>query len=623
MILLLPLLACEPPAPPDGGWGTGPCADASVELGHLACVHAIETDARWDEITVDATPVDQIRATKYGVPALDDAVPTFFLNSNLYELHSQLLGDAFADRYPDMTHADYVEMVLGDPRVYYSGNLASYIEPGGGRVYGFTIWDDPADAGSTIQLDEALYVFDELAASTTLRPLVFVPSSNNQRELADTWGGAIPVRGESDLMYEVYTGGVGYGTLQLVDLSELEDLSESGAIGHQDILVLDEAPLDIERVIAGVVTGTRQAALSHLAVRTSARGTPNCFLDDAHLQLSAWEGQLVQLCCGSSGLEIREATLDEAEAHWEQVRPEPVEIPEPDFEERALRDLSELPTATADQRLAGVRAYGSKGTNLATLYDRIPLELQLNGFVIPMGYSQETVSDELLFAIRDQAETTFGSDEVMVRFRSSSNAEDALGFSGAGLYESTKVCPADSFDDDDDGPSRCDPDEEDERTIEQGLETVWASLWTTRAVDERAWYGIDEASVGMAILVNERSKDEQVNAVAFTGVPGGDDDRFLVEAQIGLYDVVSNESGMWPERSLVDPVDWDIERVTTSSEADEVLSEARLLELAQALADIQAVFPVDGADGSELLDTEWKVLSDGRLIIKQVRPFVR
>ncbi|MCP4808297.1 MAG: hypothetical protein GY913_33605 [Proteobacteria bacterium] len=623
MIFLLPLLACEPPDPPDGGWGTGPCADASRELGHLACVHDIETDARWLEVSVEAAPVDQVLVTKYAVPALDDAVPTFFLNSNLYELHSELLGAAFPDRYPDMTHADYVEMVLGDPRHYWSGNLASYIEPGGGRVYGFTIWDDPADSTSTIQLDEALTVFDELAAATTLRPLVFVPSSNNQRDLAETWGDAIPVRGESDLMYEVYTGGIGYGTLQLVELSELSDLSEAGVIGHQDILILDEAPLDIERVISGVVTGTRQAALSHLAVRTSARGTPNCFLDDAHLQLAAWDGQLVQLCCGSSGLEVREATLEEAEAHWDQMRPDPVDVPEPDLDERALVDLDDLPTSTEAERLAAVRAYGSKGTNLATLYERIPLELQLNGFVIPMAYSQEEVSDELLEAIREQAISTFGSDEVMVRFRSSSNAEDAVGFSGAGLYESTKVCPADSFDDDDVGPSLCDADDDDERTIERGLDIVWESLWTTRAIEERAWYGIDEGLVAMAILVNDRSKDEQVNAVAFSGVPGSDDDRFLVEAQIGLYDVVSNESGMWPERSLVDPDGWDIERVTESSEADEVLSDARLLELAQALAEVEAVFPIDGGDGSELLDTEWKVLSDGRLIIKQVRPFSR
>jgi hypothetical protein len=38
------------------------------------------------------------------------------------------------------------------------------------------------------------------------------------------------------------------------------------------------------------------------------------------------------------------------------------------------------------------------------------------------------------------------------------------------------------------------------------------------------------------------------------------------------------------------------------------------------------VFPVDGVvppDATVLLDTEWKILPDGSLIVKQVRPFLR
>ena len=47
---------------------------------------------------------------------------------------------------------------------------------------------------------------------------------------------------------------------------------------------------------------------------------------------------------------------------------------------------------------------------------------------------------------------------------------------------------------------------------------------------------------------------------------------------------------------------------------------------ARVMADIESVYPVDGevpGDQIVLLDTEWKVLVDGRLIIKQVRPFLR
>ena len=414
--------------------------------------------------------------------------------------------------------------------------------------------------------------------------------------------------------------------------------------------MLDEAPLDIERVVSGVVTGTRQAELSHLNVRSAARGTPNCYLAGAQDQLRAWEGQLVQFCCGADGIEIRTATQDEAEAWWESIRPEPVEIVEPDFSVEDLVGLLDLPTSSATEREAGVAAYGSKGTNLATLYQRIDAELQLEGLLVPMSAYQAHLDDngigiggdledlraaieqapkdpELVLDLYDAILEVYGDDTTMVRFRSSSNAEDAVGFSGAGLYDSESVCAADSFDGDDLGPSLCDPDQDEERTIEAGLGSVWASLWTERAVEERAWYGIDDDDVAMAILVNTRSEDEQANIVAFTGIPGySSDDRYMVESQIGELDVVSNRSGTWPERVLLQ-LDGgevvDIDRVSASTEVDVVLEDAALEELGSNLWDIEQIFPVDGsAEGRVLLDTEWKVLADGQLVVKQVRPFL-
>ena len=233
------------------------------------------------------------------------------------------------------------------------------------------------------------------------------------------------------------------------------------------------------------------------------------------------------------------------------------------------------------------------------------------------------VDPELVSALYDAIVLAEGSDRVMVRFRSSSNAEDAVSFSGAGLYDSTSVCAADSFDDDDEGPSLCDPDQPDERTIERGLLKVWASLWRVGAWEERAWYGIDQLSLGMGILVDTRSKDEQANIVAFTGVPSDpEDERFLVNAQVGWLDVVSAESGVWPERSLLSLSSsgqvTGIERVTETSEGGVVLEDERLEELGAALWQVQQVYPLEV---DAMLDTEWKVQEDGRLIIKQVRPF--
>jgi hypothetical protein len=238
----------------------------------------------------------------------------------------------------------------------------------------------------------------------------------------------------------------------------------------------------------------------------------------------------------------------------------------------------------------------------------------------------------LLAEIETRILDTFGSAGVHVRFRSSSNAEDALNFNGAGLYDSTSVCLADEQDADTIGPSRCDPDKPNEDGVCAGLTRVWASLWNMKAFEERSWYGIDHRDVAMGVLVDTRSKGELANIVAFSGNPLlRGDRRYLVNAQLGELDVVSALPGVWPERGLLtleDGVVTEIERARGSTELPEgewVLDDARLEELGAALSSIVEVYPIDDeapATAHVLLDTEWKVLADGRLIVKQVRPFL-
>jgi hypothetical protein len=72
-----------------------------------------------------------------------------------------------------------------------------------------------------------------------------------------------------------------------------------------------------------------------------------------------------------------------------------------------------------------------------------------------------------------------------------------------------------------------------------------------------------------------------------------------------------------------------IHRARESSElpaGNWVLKDAQLEQNGGLLWQIVQVFPVDGdvpAGATVLLDTEWKILSDGSLIVKQVRPFLR
>jgi pyruvate, water dikinase len=632
----------------------------------VACLHVVEDQETFELLSLPASAADQRRAGKWLI-GLDPALPPLVVNSRIFDRHSSFLKSAFPDVFPGIDQNEYVDLVHTRPRLLYSGKLNEYQ-----GWYGFSVWDDPANADTTTTYEEVLEVWLALD-EVFFAPIAFVPNSNNQREAAAFWQGPFEVREPGEVYYETYNEGVGYGTVRVLSLVDLAAAEADASFGFQDILVLDEAPVDVERPVSGYVTGSRQGELSHLNVRALARGTPNCHISGAHEAMASWENELVRFECAADTWTISAADSQDAQDWWASLVPDPVDIPAPDLSIQELEGLLALDTSTEDARTAGMAAFGSKGTNLATLYQRVPQEVHLDGFLVPffyydafmkeqgwdvdLGAGQEWNSfsdtveawhgdvafmtdaaqrrerlealrsaiddapknEEVLSLLASRIDAVFGSNQVMVRFRSSSNAEDALEFSGAGLYDSTSVCAADLGGEPE---SACDSDSN-PRSIERGLGRVWSSLWSTAAWEERQWYGIDHSKAAMGLLVNTRSKDEQANIVAFTGIPGGDD-RYLVNAQVGWLDVVSADVGTWPEKVLL-TVDTGgvsaIERIRESSETAEVLDDTRLEELGGALLDIQTVFPVDGSKGRVLLDTEWKVLEDGRLIIKQIRPF--
>lgn len=665
------------------------CAEAEARLGYPACVPRIADETTFEDVTLTASTVDQLRVGKYLVPAVDDArVPPVFLDVNNFQMHYDFLVTAFPDDFSGLTTDQYEDLTLyPDTREFYAGTYALYITEAG-TWFGFTVWDDPADPTSTITEADVEQVWNTLSDRFEIGSLVWVPDSSAQKEAAQSWSDApFPIDGvETNITYEVYNEGEAYGTLRLYTLSELDDATQDAEFGYQDILAIDEAPTDLERVVSGIVTGTRQGELSHLNVRSSTRGTPNCYIADPLTALADWEGQLVHFTCGENDWSIEAATAEQAEAWWDSIRPDPVEVCSPNTTTTDMPELHELATDTLEERQDNICTYGAKGSNLAALYQRIDDEYQLQGFLIPFHYYQEfmnthtwtvdlgdgpaeySFSDtlaawsvdptftsdpstrradledlrdairgekldpDLLAMLAEHIRDVFGDEATMVRFRSSSNAEDSMEFAGAGLYESESGCLADELDDDDEGPSLCDPDKSDEQTLDHALLKVWASLWNMEAWDERDWYSIDQSQVAMGVLACTRVGDEEANAVAFSGNPSAaDDDRYLINAQEGELAVVSSEPGVYPESVLLtldDGAVTDILRVTGSSEVvgGEVLTDAELSELGGELWTITEVFPLDDVapEGHDVLwDTEWKIDSTGQLKIKQIRPFLR
>ncbi len=658
-----------------------PCDEINESIDKVLCTNTI---ANIEEYVSLSLVTAQGRVAKYLSPAKAGVAisePTFIATQQV-QLHLDFLRMALPDVYGALQNSEYSEVFFDRGREYYSGSIRF----GSDGKWSFSILEDAGNPDSHVTKEIAVSQWMEISERLPTETLYFLPLNERQIEASRSWTNLSFDVLYNDAAYEVYHQATGCGYLRFVKHAELPSMFENGEISFRDILVIDSPPADIERVVSGIFTEVPQGPLSHLAVRSAARGIPNAYIRDAQEELSLYEDEVVCIDATSDGYEIMKVTLDAAELFWDDLRPEPVELAEPDITTMAIPSLETLVTDTALARRDAIRAYGAKGTNLATLYQRIEQHDSYRGLLIPAHYyhrfmtqvgwmvdlgdglayhtfeatiaswlgSEEiasnsamlraklatlrsamessSVPEDIVSSVNDAIVDIYGTDAQMLRFRSSSNAEDALGFSGAGLYDSTSVCPADGTDDNETGPSHCDLDTSGERSIGRGLKRVWASVWKMSAFDERAWYGIDHSKVVMGVLINDRAKDERANIVAFSRNPiGDDDDRLLLTAQHGEFDLVSPTPGVRPEVLLLSRGDNmmidGIERVKNSTVGEgRVLDDSQARSIGDALLGLEGVFPIDESPppGRQvLLDTEWKILSNNQLVIKQIRPYLR
>ncbi len=338
-----------------------------------------------------------------------------------------------------------------------------------------------------------------------------------------------------NLRFQPLTEGLAFGTLRYVRADELEE----ALLGPDVIVVTDAVPNDLP-LVSGLITEAFQTPLAHVNVLSQNRGTPNMALRDARNdeRVSGLFDQLVRLEVSGAGFELRKATAEEVAAFLREREPSGPRIaPRLDDVLRGVVDL-------ATRSLVDLPAIGAKAAQLAELgrvgdtgcFQRLALPEQ--GFAIPIVHYLEHFErsgararleeiqrdpgfradlqrrDALLEEVRariretpvepallseiEQAVAARWAD-ARVRFRSSSNTEDLPGFNGAGLYLSLAAELGDS-----------------ERPVDGALRAVWASLWNTRAYDEREHGHIDQSKVAMGVLVHPSFRSERANIIAIS-----------------------------------------------------------------------------------------------------------
>jgi phosphoenolpyruvate synthase/pyruvate phosphate dikinase len=207
-----------------------------------------------------------------------------------------------------------------------------------------------------------------------------------------------------------------------------------------------------------------------------------------------------------------------------------------------------------------------------------------------------------------------------MRFRSSTNAEDANGFSGAGVYTSETG-------------EHGNP----KRPIERAIKEVWASLWSYDAFLERRYFGIDQRAVFMGVLVHRSFPDEIANGVVISkNLYRENYYGFVVNAQLGDEPVVRPKPGQVTDQFICyPPIDGevnpsmnkvDIIAFSNLNQNRLILSEKEIQLLAKETERIKSYFyrrnPRSKTYADYAIDLEFKLVGDKRqLYIKQVRPY--
>jgi hypothetical protein len=242
-----------------------------------------------------------------------------------------------------------------------------------------------------------------------------------------------------------------------------------------------------------------------------------------------------------------------------------------------------------------------------------------------------------------------------MKFRSSANAEDIPNFDGAGLHDSfsVKLSSTDAADfacrieTEQDGPVT--KLEIKPKTPQCGIKGVFASLWNTRAIEERSFARLDHvfASMGIAVVPAYDTESEvAANGVLITRAVNSDFLAYTLSLQKDNNLVTNPDPGTISQMSfstfsaLDRPARFTTVRFATpvkgqpaltSSVLDEtkmntIVELAKAVEVAYCKAkpgyysqDCKYVWIDDTKERS--LDMEFKYLQNGQFVLKQAREF--
>lgn len=338
---------------------------------------------------------------------------------------------------------------------------------------------------------------------------------------------------------------------------------EKDSISPNDIIITQEIPLVIPQVKA-IIVSSFQTPLSHVSILAKNRDIPVCVYTNVFSDSTIKE-------LNKSIVKLEVDQLAYKISAWNKgVRPEK---PKPKIKLKKNLKVNQI-VALENSKEKDISFIGNKASNFAVLmkYSRtIDFKTPEISFAIPFYFYEKHLEkagvlsliedlnsnpinpEQRLENLRSIIENT-DVDSCLIkeialrlkntnftkfRFRSSTNAEDRADFSGAGLYDSKTVDLNSAV-----------------KTIQNGLQSVWASMWNSRAFNEREVFNIDHHTASMGVLVHRSFPDEEANGVAITTNLYRDDYLgFVVNVQLGDESVVEPKNGIECDAFICYPTD--------------------------------------------------------------------
>lgn len=601
-------------------------------LSALAFTHRIDSQEAFLSLSKE---LDQERFTKFVVDLTTDEI--YYVNSNEYELHTMFVFDELlkCDLTP-ILHREFNKNYSENKPKYLLCSLEHHLQQ---DIWTFSFWE--GDRANVWHIEKA---YKKLQETFYLANIVQFQTHSNSQERVASQLALLPYVTSDTLYrtsdYKPFFCAKSVGRLRLVSNPEDDSVFIPG-----EIVVLASALPDITPV-AGIITEQFSTPLSHLALRARAWGIPHIGLKNAVSLLQPYDGHYVFFSADRSGYEIRLATAEEiAGAEQKEPHAQVVTIPKADLTRQPLAKIATIESV-----------YGTKAAMLGKVKKLLEGRFKVpESFSIPFYYYAEHLKNSGVEAKLKELlqQTAFKTDrnyrkskleairQAFVAFplsksfldecyremqeltvkgvfvRSSTNAEDLKGFTGAGLYDTVANV-------------------KDKKALEEAIKKVWASVWNLKAYEERQRFGIDHLHVFAGCLVQEGIQATAAGVLITKNVldPEETMEVYTINAKRGLGEGVVSGANI-PEQILFNYDNGGIKVLSRSNDREmivfdeqggtavvpnpypdaPILSEAMAIELANS-----AYFLKRSLSQLAPLDIEWLFL-DRELYILQVRPY--